>query len=444
MRHRTASVRAAATPTVRPATRAFRRLALGLSTAMAIGVGAAATPAGAATDREITDALIWTGVSSRVARNRLDRRDRVPIRLAEDRIGGRPDGYLDGGELRAVLAAARHARGREGYRLLTDPATGARIGLPTAWLAGREATDGGSRWRSPDGAIAVETFRRPGPLESVEHAERRNGTKVTYSAGGTSWRVVSGFTPDGRTVYARAARRGGEVTGFRAVYETGLGPRLDRVAVAMSSDFRGFAAPLDVNALAYAPDGEGAPADDRFGAIERSPRFGALPASGPAPRARPEQEVASLGPVAPPVELDLPEPSPPLPPEEAEAPAAPGTPEREAPATERAAPAPAGPVDLLDEGDNALAPPRPLDRPTPDMGKDEPAVPNAITGLITDEGQSCPTLRGPDGTLYALVGEVPSLAPGTLVRVETVGVDTEACTAGRTVSVGGLRVLQSP
>ena len=71
----------------------------------------------------------------------------------------------------------------------------------------------------------------------------------------------------------------------------------------------------------------------------------------------------------------------------------------------------------------------------------ERPVPREITGLVTEEGQSCPTLRGPDGTLYALVGEVPALAPGTIVTVEAVEVDGAGrCSAGRTVAVGAFRV----
>lgn len=439
---------------------AFHRAALA---ALVLVAGLGAAPASAASDREVTEALIWTGVSSRVARSRLDRRDRVPIRLAEDRIGGYPDGVLDGGERRALLAAARHARAREGYRVVTDSVTGARIGLPTAWLGRRDATEQGSSWRSPDGAITVETFRRPGTLAALARAERRRGTDVTYDVARGNWRVVSGYAGDGRTVYARAAERDGEVSGFRVIYETGLGPRLDRVAVAMSSDFRAFAAPSEIDALAYAPrddrrfdDGrfdddrfdddrfdddrrfdDRRFGDDGFERVER-PRYAILPDAGPQPRARPLPEIASLEPVRPFVGPLEERAAPP------EARPEPQRPRADFPRPQPVEPRQTGPIDLFGDEETALAPPRPLDRPVPDTGEAEGSVPSRITGLVTDEGQSCPTLRGPDGTLYALVGEVPSLSPGTLVTVETVGVDTEACTAGRTVAVGGLQVLQSP
>ena len=435
----------------RPASRIpFRRAALAAAVALGAVLGSLGT-ALAASERQITDALIWTGMSTRVARNRLDREDHATIRRLEARIGGYPDGHLDGGELRALVAAARHARGREGYEVTIDPATGARIGLPTAWLARREATAEGSRWRSPDGAITIETFRRPGTLDDVERAERRGGTEVSYAAGRSGWRVLSGYAPDGRTVYVRAARGDGEVTGFRTIYESELAPRLDRVTVAMSSDFRGFSAPPTLDALAYAPREADRDETRRFRRVER-PDFAILPPRGPRPAARPPREVATADRTMPPLELPRAEPRPGAVSSDPPRRSATDRPATDSPregrrdssrrVTRRDAPATSGPVTVLDDDETALAPPRPQGRP--DTGQSETAVPRTVTGLITDEGQSCPTLRGSDGTLYALVGEVPGLVPGTLVTVETVGVDTEVCSAGRTVAVGGLRVLQSP
>ena len=398
---------------------------------------ATASPTMAASDRAITDALIWMGTTSRVARGRIDGRDRTAIRLAERRVGGYPDGRLDPGEVRAIVAVANDAREREGYRVVTDPATGARVGLPSAWLGRRAGTAEGSEWRSPDGAITVETFRRTGSLRGLKGAERARGVDVVYDAGRGSWRVVSGFAAGGRTVYTRAVERGREVSGFRVTYETALRQRLDRVAVAMSSDFRGFATAGSVDALAYAPSNDPRGAD-RFAPNgvepDAPPRYAALPVEGPDPRERPAREVASLAPldggeldepsVAP--RREAPRRAPPTPP--VAAPAEPGPP----------------PVVRLDRGEIELAPSRGQDVPIPDTRQGEDAVPSTITGLITDEGQSCATLRGPDGTLYALVGEVPNLAPGTLVTVETIAVNSEACSAGRTVAVGGLTVRTSP
>ena len=459
-------------------------LALALMGGMPLAPVSAAFAAG---ERGTTDALIWTGASSRVARPSLDRRDRAAILAFEQRLGSRADGWLDPGETDALLAVAERARAREGYRVVADPATGATIGLPTAWLAGRRDTAAGSAWRSPDGAIEVETFALDADLDVFERMERaRGGANITYVAGRDRWRVVSGYVPGGRTLYARAARTDGGMVGFRVTYETALGQRLDRVAVAMSSDFRAPAfrprMERDVegrtDVLAYAPTY--APWDDGI-VGPATPSYEVLPPAGPAPRARPV--VASLG-TEPGGTLDaepggspgavrgvpravrapeadeerptaLPRTQDVTPrdgrPDGAAGGAAGGAPAERAAVPDRPAtppappapPAPAGPVMLDDDaGADALDPVR--GAAVPDDEATEATVPATIVGLITDEGQSCPTLRGADGTLYAMVGEVPNLEPGTLVSVEAVGIDTERCSAGRTVAVGGFTVRASP
>ena len=396
-----------------------------------------------ASDYDLTDALIWVGASDRVARHRIDRRDRPAIIRAETRLGSYIDGRLDDAEADALIFEGDRVRGREGYRIVSDPATGARLGLPTAWTGQRLDWARGSVWRSPDGALTVETFRMAGTLEDVRRIERRLGVEIAYTAGHDRWTVVSGYMPGGRTSYTRAVARNGEVSGFRVTYETDLRYRLDRVAVAMSSDFEAFAAPGEggSDALAYAPRGG---VDGAFEAARPpAPRYAILPERGPEPRSRPVREVASLDPVAPPtrareraidrsvVERERVERE---------------VPRREVIERERVPPAePNAPVTLLDgTGESDLAPPRGLDPVQPDTGQQESAVPRSITGLVTEEGQSCPTLRAADGTLYALVGEVPSLSPGTLVTIEAVGVDDDVCSAGRPVAVGGLQVRSSP
>ena len=400
-----------------------------------------------ADDRAVTDALIWAGVSERVARRSLDRGDRAAILAFERLLGTRGDGRLDADEFPALMAVAERARAREGYGIVTDPATGARIGLPRAWLAGRADTPTGSAWSSPDGAIAVETFAMDRGLDAFERAERRRGVDVTYVAGRERWRVVSGYAPGGRTVYARAVPRAGGTVGFRVTYERALGDRLDRVVVAMSSDFAVPRRPAP-DALAYAPLDQRPSIDDgRFDppVLPRAPDYAALPQSGPAPRERPfaapvrsvAREVARE--TAPETARETVREVPRQIPREVprEVPRAPAAPAR-----------PAAPLALDDDADAlALDPVRGGEGAAlgaPDDGRAETGVPETITGLITDEGQSCPTLRGPDGTLYALVGEVPSLPPGTLVSVEAVGVDTERCSAGRTVAIGGLEVRSTP
>ena len=371
-------------------------------------------------ERAITDALIWTGLTERVARGRLDANDGRAIARFERRVDGYPDGRLDRREEAVLLRMADARRSWEGYERTLDARTGARIGLPTAWFGRGKATSEGTRWRSPDGAITVETFRSARGLANRRAREASRGGEITYRTGGRNWFVLSGYR-NGNPYYVRAAARGSEVRGYRVQYDPSLRQRLDRVVVAMSSDFQPFAGHPTAQPL------------------EAAPAFALLPRTGPDPQQRPV-ELAALEPLGPtepratpqrPVRAD-PKPDPanaPIPPLGPDF--APNVePEREEVEREEATPAPARP------GLEPLS-----DAPVPDTGEEtEDAVPSEITGMLTDEGQSCPTLRAADGSLYAMIGEIPSVEPGTLVTIQAQAVDSERCSAGRTVAVSGFRV----
>ena len=365
-------------------------------------------------ERRITDALIWAGQSERVARGRLDGADRRAIQRFERRVDGFADGRLDGREESILLGLAERRKSQEGYRTVVDPRTGARIGLPGAWFGRGQATGEGTRWRSPDGAITISTFRDRRSLGNRRAREVSRGGEITYRTGGRDWFVLSGYR-NGQAYYVRAAARNGEVRGYRVEYDPALRSRFDPVVVAMSSDFTPFAA---------APSAGVGPVE---------PRFALLPPSGPIARMRPVETARLEEPVA---RIERPEPS--------------RTPPRTTEPTEDA-----GVVlpPLASEFGPSLpdeTAPRPVPRaglqplseePTPDTGEEvERAVPSEITGMLTDEGQSCPTLRGADGALYAMVGEVPSVEPGTMVTIEATEVASERCSAGRTVAVSGFRV----
>ena len=67
-------------------------------------------------------------------------------------------------EQRAALLAAgdRHER-RFGWRVVTDPATGIRIGLPTKLVPNAYGAPHGTRWSATNGEVQIETFRLKQP-----------------------------------------------------------------------------------------------------------------------------------------------------------------------------------------------------------------------------------------------------------------------------------------
>ena len=497
-------------------TRSIRRAAsLALATTM-LGSVVIAGMSGAAhagpMERRVTDALIWAADSPRVARSRIDERDRAVIREFERNALLRGDGQLDPDEMQTLMRAAETERRREGYQTMTDARTGIRIGLPREWLSPPEATRDGTRWISPDGAIGIEAFsvNDGSTIGDLDRRERRGvDRQVTYDAGGQDWFVMSGVEAGGtRVFYIRAEARDDVVRGFRVSYERGLSWRLGRVVTAMSSDFQPFpgdgSGRIDAEPLDELPR-VGTQVADSLTPV--APGFGGLPFEGPLPKPRaprpvfvtldgsPFDEVgdapdlaawpadepsgnvagrAQVTATAPrviagtePGALDPTELSgfawPPKVTTSSIAGAS--SSDEPVPVIERVAVATDEPG--RPSGDGAVGAPAGIDRlPTASVrssskplemaSKDEPARPGqdvaqvenrpalepiALTGMLTDEGQDCATMRGPDGTLYALVGEVPGGRPGALIAIEGVRLGEGSCAAGAMVAVGSFRLL---
>lgn len=56
-----------------------------------------------------------------------------------------------------------------------------------------------------------------------------------------------------------------------------------------------------------------------------------------------------------------------------------------------------------------------------------------ITGTLTTEGVECPAMRGDDGQLYTLVGNLSGFKPGDRVRIEGELMLVSNCMQGQTI-----------
>ena len=73
---------------------------------------------------------------------------------------------------------------------------------------------------------------------------------------------------------------------------------------------------------------------------------------------------------------------------------------------------------------------------------DEPVQPPAgleITGRLTWEGVTCPAMRGDDGRLYTLAGDIGDFGPGDRVRVQGQRAEISICMQGTTIEVRRIR-----
>jgi hypothetical protein len=67
--------------------------------------------------------------------------------------------------------------------------------------------------------------------------------------------------------------------------------------------------------------------------------------------------------------------------------------------------------------------------------------PVTIEGVLTEEGVTCPALRGDDGELYTLAGDIGELQPGQRVRVTGEVAEVSMCMQGTTIALGDITPL---
>ena len=128
-----------------------------------------------------------------------------------------------------------------GWRLIEDPATGARIGLPENYVPRANASRTGSRWTSAQGQIQIETFRLteaalPVLFEQEKKASRR---QIASSLLKPNSFVITG-TQGLKNFLVRADARASEVRGVTILYDQATEGTMSRVATAMVGAFAGF------------------------------------------------------------------------------------------------------------------------------------------------------------------------------------------------------------
>ena len=77
--------------------------------------------------------------------------------------------------------------------------------------------------------------------------------------------------------------------------------------------------------------------------------------------------------------------------------------------------------------------------PPPQLPPHPPADTIALAGIVSGDGVTCPAMRGRNGRLYTLVGDIGGVRPGDRVRVEGRIARTSICMQGTTIDVHRLR-----
>jgi hypothetical protein len=131
-----------------------------------------------------------------------------------------------------------------GWRLIEDPATGARLGLPEKLVPRADMSRIGSRWTSAQGQIQIETFRlTEAALPALFEQEKKTSRREIVSSALESDSFVITGVQGLKNFLVRATARGSEVRGVTVLYDQATEGTMYRVAAAVVGAFDGFPDP---------------------------------------------------------------------------------------------------------------------------------------------------------------------------------------------------------
>jgi len=206
----------------------------------------------------IQNDLAWTGDYNGLINGEFGERAIVAVKSFQKRNGAKETGVLNQPERAALAAAAKPKQEAVGWRMVQDPVTGARLGIPAKLMPNTSVSGGISKWSAARGEVQAETFRivQPGPLGAIFERMKREpaGRQTEYSVLRPDFFVISGMQ-NLKKFYLRAQLRGDEVRGFTVLYDQAMAGIMEPVVVAMSSAyvaFPGGAAPALRRKVEYA------------------------------------------------------------------------------------------------------------------------------------------------------------------------------------------------
>jgi hypothetical protein len=190
------------------------------------------------------EALGWLGFYNGVDDGAFGKRTVEALSAYQRSFGGQADGIMTAKALAALKDGAAKAKAALGFRLIDDPATGARIGAPTKLLEKRESGAGTASLVSKDGTVGLYLKETKGDLAALYKALSADAgaRKVTYKyLKPDSFFVTAGEEGDSK-FYRRYAVGGDKLRGFAFVYPKKRSKALDPVALAIANTFDPFPA----------------------------------------------------------------------------------------------------------------------------------------------------------------------------------------------------------
>ena len=84
------------------------------------------------------------------------------IKQFQKERGGKPTGVLNPQERGVLAETAKRRQENVGWKIVTDPGSGVRLGVPTKLVPQQSSDANGAKWSSATGTIQVLLTRRRG------------------------------------------------------------------------------------------------------------------------------------------------------------------------------------------------------------------------------------------------------------------------------------------
>ena len=188
--------------------------------------------------------LAWVGQYNGAITGEVSERMVAAIKEFQKARGGKQTGVLNPQERSVLAETARQRQDNAGWKIVTDPGTGARLGLPTKLVPQQSSDASGAKWSSATGTIQIQLARRkeanPTTAKLAEQEKKEPaGRKVEYTVVKPDFFVLSGLQGL-KKFYVRGTFKGDEVRVLTILYDQATENTVEPVVIAMSSAFNPF------------------------------------------------------------------------------------------------------------------------------------------------------------------------------------------------------------
>ena len=187
--------------------------------------------------------LAWVGEYNGAITGEVSERMVAAIKEFQKSRGGKPTGVLNPQERGVLADTARRKQENAGWKIVTEPGTGARLGIPTKLVPQMASDANGARWTSPTGTVQIQLARRkeagPTTAKLAEREKKEPGRTVDYTVVKPDFFVLSGLQGL-KKFYTRGTFKGDEVRILTILYDQATENTVEPVVIAMSSAFNAF------------------------------------------------------------------------------------------------------------------------------------------------------------------------------------------------------------